>query len=378
MQRKVMNKLLLCGLAIGFVINLSFYTSPSNSHSRLRAQFRRPTSTAGQTPSSRSSQHCRAVFRVPPNAETGPDSNTALGWPYTDQQLDDALYTKSARKPEERHKVCCLPQNRRDIEALVQSGADLRALGAQGYFRVEGGDFYAGASTLFILQPLNAISIAEQHCLVPWTDFTERGTLSYKGGQWTWFFKPIPNQGESMLDKSFPVFTLNSKINNLGVHEYLLLHQNTPWAIHPYHIHGGIDDVRHTDMSLYPSALYERWREEGSRLVNSYVDVNNNTRLKVDDFWNKNVRPRLKAGGRVLGIHIRGADAVDKRLIVPPVDYLPYVRQFSRHFPGSVVYVATDTIAFAEEVQKWQADGIVDHVVVRDIKRVDTGTSLLA
>ena len=117
---------------------------------------------------------------------------------------------------------CCLPRSARGIEALLESHGGLRRarrLGARGWLRIEGADYAAGFSNIWVMQPVNTVLLAERHCLLPHASFSPRGTLTYKGAEWEWIFEPLPRLTRATRRAlvELPTYAvLDPRENNLG------------------------------------------------------------------------------------------------------------------------------------------------------------------
>jgi hypothetical protein len=240
---------------------------------------------------------------------------------------------------------------------------------------------------------MNQILVAEQYCLIPWGNFTPRGTITYPNARWEWIFEPILPGTPSNL----PAFILDTGARNLGG-AYKVLHRNTAWAVHAYYFGGGVDDRRVTNFHEMNATLYAEWRKEGTRVTRGYFSARPELLKTADEVWaellkSKKSGTQEKGGVKVLGMHMRGSDKThnagntgfgpgqtvpaknENRFLVRPNIYLPYVTQYLEKHPGSLAYAATDDAAFLEEIHTWPAE-VLSRVVWRDIKRTRTFSRL--
>ena len=71
---------------------------------------------------------------------------------------------------------------------------------------------------------------------------------------------------------------------------------------------------------------------------------------EADDFWVRNVES-FGAGRPVVGVHMRATDKAQN--ILPTWMYIRTLNAFMCHFPGAIVFVATDNEVSLEAVRQW-------------------------
>ena len=180
---------------------------------------------------------------------------------------------------------------------------------------------------------------------------------------WTYFFRPVwENVGAGPKD-----LQLSNK-------ELFNMHHMSTSSIQTYphgvHRHLKIPKWR------YDEAWHFQMRTKAYRILTKYVRIQPKVLAVAQTFYQRQVVAR---GARpLLGLHIRGTDKIRNvgGRIVPPMEYLPLVTAFLQQRPDALIYLATDSPAFLQEMQKVHGDRLVVYEALRSNRNAFADTSL--
>eukprot|EP00240_Pyramimonas_obovata_P004753 CAMPEP_0118929726 /NCGR_PEP_ID=MMETSP1169-20130426/6647_1 /TAXON_ID=36882 /ORGANISM="Pyramimonas obovata, Strain CCMP722" /LENGTH=424 /DNA_ID=CAMNT_0006871973 /DNA_START=87 /DNA_END=1358 /DNA_ORIENTATION=- len=147
-----------------------------------------------------------------------------------------------------------------------------------------------------------------------------------------------------------PVSKIRATRRMNGQH-YHFLKKNQLWSLHREcnqsvrsYYYGTAEYLIEDDTFLDDWYYYNR--QLASQALKEHIVVRKSVLDHANMFW---TRKGLAAAGKVLGVHMRGTDKAEIRRKVPPAEYLPYVNGFLKAFPGSLVFLATDSADYLEE-----------------------------
>ena len=102
----------------------------------------------------------------------------------------------------------------------------------------------------------------------------------------------------------------------------------------------------------FNATVFQQWRLQGHAASRRVHKLNAHYQAEVEGMWQR-VNPQ---GARpVLGVHMRGSDKRSGRVVVRPDAFWPYVSLFGARYPRGLVYVATESSAYARVVDGWNA-----------------------
>jgi len=130
------------------------------------------------------------------------------------------------------------------------------------------------------------------------------------------------------------------------------IQSNFPWAIRQWY-NAGSPKRSECDVSdtcdRFDERLFQQWRMQGHAVVRRAHSLNQPSQARVDALWQA-INPH--GAHPVLGIQMRGTDKRSMRREVPPQEFWPYALAFASRFPRGLVYVATESGAWAKLVRE--------------------------
>jgi len=102
----------------------------------------------------------------------------------------------------------------------------------------------------------------------------------------------------------------------------------------------------------FNATVFQQWRLRGHAASRRVHRLNAVYQARVDRLWERINPQRVRP---VLGLHMRGSDKRSGRFAVRPEAFRPYVRHFAHRFPEGLVYVATESSEYMQDVALWNA-----------------------
>mmetsp|Transcript_28079 Transcript_28079/g.47061 ORF Transcript_28079/g.47061 Transcript_28079/m.47061 type:complete len:304 (+) Transcript_28079:3-914(+) len=176
-----------------------------------------------------------------------------------------------------------------------------------------------------------------------------------------------------------PVSAINAKrrmrgeeIQELKKPELWGLHRECELSVRTYY-YGTADGFRQEDR--FRDDWYFQNRQWASQVLWEHVKVQQSVLDYADMFW---TRKGLANASSVIGVHIRGTDKKEEYRKVRPAEYMPYVNRYLEAFPGSKVFLATDSPVFLADFLTLVTDATrVEHTQARrttgNVFREDSG-----
>jgi len=151
-------------------------------------------------------------------------------------------------------------------------------------------------------------------------------------GVWSSYFQP---QDVPTCYRTLPVVTLTPDQILHG------LHLRCPWSIRAWRYGGTPLAVQKRELSLHD--WWEPQRYKAAELVARYYHWQPDITAAIDA-----VSPPQPC----LGLHIRHSDKANKRKRLNVTDFVPFLEAYWKWIPNGHIYLATDSDAVVEELQK--------------------------
>ncbi len=181
---------------------------------------------------------------------------------------------------------------------------------------------------------------------------------------WTYYFRPV---WENVRNDRPKDLQLSNK-------ELFNLHHMSTSSIqtYPHGVH------RHLKVPKwrYDEAWHYEMRIKAHRVMAKYVRIRQKVLEVAQDFYQRQIVAR---GARpLLGLHIRGTDKIRNvgGRIVPPEEYLPVATAFLRRHPDALIYVATDSPSFLQQMRAEHGQRLVVYEALRSDRNAFADSSL--
>ena len=203
----------------------------------------------------------------------------------------------------------------------------------------------------YVLFAVNQLIHADERGLAPFIFFGEctvhdtRAAHPWRGAANLFYMRGRqPNMWEDYFEPVSPVRLgdagLAERSCQLRSREMWYLHHNSSASVftHAYGAH-------RSKAARYDAAWFDANRRRAAAVLSRHVRVLPHVSAAADAFWRRIPR------GPVLGLHVRGTDKKVGGPIVRPPAYVPYVEAFLQARPKGSIFLATDSPAFAAELQ---------------------------